>query len=116
MHSGCTPRHRDGRASHLLHGKCAHPSHLTTTLRAARERDEPWLRRLKGFRANASKQSHEELDESPELDRGDPRELAVQLAAMRDDLDLRVVGGCCGTDVEHIAEIAGQVTSAQSSV
>ncbi len=85
---------------------CAHPSHLVPNLEQARERGEPWLSRFKGFRANASRLSHEELDNSTELDRGDPIELASDVAAMKRRFDLRVVGGCCGTDHEHIKLIA----------
>lgn len=85
---------------------CAHPTHLEATLRAAAERGAPWLRRLKGFRANASVRSHEELDASETLDAGDPPDLAARVARMRRDFDLRIVGGCCGTDSRHMAAIA----------
>ncbi len=85
---------------------CAHPTHLRPTLQAARDNDEAWLRRLKGFRANASRLSHEQLDNSTELDRGDPGELAAEVADLKRSFGLNVVGGCCGTDHEHIAAIA----------
>lgn len=85
---------------------CAHPTHLGPTLDAARAKGEPWLDRFRGFRANASKKSHEELDNSTEIDRGDIAELADAVAAMRRDFALQVVGGCCGTDHEHIEAIA----------
>jgi methionine synthase I (cobalamin-dependent) len=50
--------------------------------------------------------SHAELDEAPELDRGNPAELADQYHELRLALpDLRVVGGCCGTDIEHVTAI-----------
>ena len=85
---------------------CAHPTHLADTLETARRRGEDWLQRFKGLRANCSKKSHEELDNSTELDRGNPQELADQLAVLQEAYELQVLGGCCGTDVEHIAEIA----------
>ena len=85
---------------------CAHPAHLAPTLRAAAEDGHGWLDRFKGFRANASIKSHAELDNSTELDRGDPQALAKEVAELREAYDLRVVGGCCGTDHEHIAAIA----------
>jgi len=85
---------------------CAHPTHLQPTLDQAGDAGAAWLGRFRGFRANASAKSHTELDESPELDRGDPASLARELAAMQRRYDLRVVGGCCGTDAEHIAAIA----------
>lgn len=85
---------------------CAHPTHLNPTLTRAADDGADWIDRFKGFRANASKKSHEELDNSTELDRGDPKALAGEVAAMKKAFGLYVVGGCCGTDVEHIAEIA----------
>jgi methionine synthase I (cobalamin-dependent) len=58
------------------------------------------------FTDGASRKSHAELDEAEELDAGDPRELASHYPALRERLpNLRVAGGCCGTDVRHIASI-----------
>lgn len=85
---------------------CAHPGHLLPTLEAARDAGDSWLGRFRGFRANASAKSHEELDNSTELDRGDIRALAREMAEMRKTYGLRVIGGCCGTDHEHLAAIA----------
>jgi S-methylmethionine-dependent homocysteine/selenocysteine methylase len=42
----------------------------------ALEDGAPWVERLGGLRVNASRKSHAELDESEELDEGDPAELA----------------------------------------
>ena len=68
--------------------------------------DEPWIRRIRGIRANASTKSHAELDNSTELDEGNPVELGAQYRAMRDRLPhLTVLGGCCGTDHRHVAQI-----------
>ena len=54
--------------------------------------------------------SHAELDDAEELDRGDPRALAGDYVDLHRILpDLRLVGGCCGTDHEHIATIATQL-------
>ena len=47
---------------------CAHPTHFSDAL----EGDGAWRQRLVGLRANASSKSHAELDESTELDEGDP--------------------------------------------
>ena len=81
---------------------CAHPSHFADALST----DAEWLGRIKAIRANASRMSHAELDEAPELDRGNPAELASDYVALQQALpDLRVVGGCCGTDHDHIDQI-----------
>jgi homocysteine S-methyltransferase len=80
---------------------CAHPSHFADVLDG-----EAWIDRLRGVRANASYKSHAELDESTELDAGDPDDLAAWYADLRERLPkLHVVGGCCGTDHRHIAAI-----------
>ncbi len=81
---------------------CAHPTHFGPAV----ERGGAWLDRLGGIRANASRMSHAELDESENLDDGDPVELASEYRALEPKLpSLRVVGGCCGTDKRHIAAI-----------
>jgi S-methylmethionine-dependent homocysteine/selenocysteine methylase len=81
---------------------CAHPTHFDGILS---ERDG-WTRRIRGLRANASAKSHAELDESTELDPGDPEDLAGRYRALRERMtQLSVLGGCCGTDHRHIAAI-----------
>ncbi len=82
---------------------CAHPTHFDAVLDPA----AGWSVRLRGVRANASKMSHAELDESPVLDPGDPEELAADYAALRRRLPhLSVLGGCCGTNEAHISAIS----------
>lgn len=81
---------------------CAHPSHFEKVLADGAS----WLERIHGLRANASAKSHEELDECEEIDDGNPMELGQQYRALREKLPhLNVLGGCCGTDDRHIAEI-----------
>jgi S-methylmethionine-dependent homocysteine/selenocysteine methylase len=85
---------------------CAHPSHFAGTFA-----DEgPWLERIRGIRANASTKSHAELDGSDELDEGDPVALGSDYQKLRALLpNLAVVGGCCGTDHRHVAEVCAAV-------
>lgn len=85
---------------------CAHPTHINPAFEKAKANKEPWLGRLMGIRANASCKSHEELDNSKELDRGDVDDWAKRLKNMRKECRLRVIGGCCGTDHEHIAALS----------
>jgi S-methylmethionine-dependent homocysteine/selenocysteine methylase len=80
---------------------CAHPTHFMNVL------DGSWTRRVSLIRANASRLSHDELDEAEELDDGDPEALGAEYAALRrDHPQLNVLGGCCGTDVRHVRSIA----------
>jgi S-methylmethionine-dependent homocysteine/selenocysteine methylase len=85
---------------------CAHPTHFSGVLTPG----APWTARIRGLRANASTKSHAELDESTELDIGDPAELARQYRDLRATLpNLTVVGGCCGTDRRHVDAICRAV-------
>ncbi len=46
-------------------------------------------------------------DEAPELDAGNPQELAQQYRALADRMPwLNVFGGCCGSDLRHVTESA----------
>jgi S-methylmethionine-dependent homocysteine/selenocysteine methylase len=81
---------------------CAHPSHFASAIGDG----GAWRERIRGLRANASKKSHAELDESTSLDIGNPDELGAEYRALRAALPrLSVVGGCCGTDHRHVAAI-----------
>jgi S-methylmethionine-dependent homocysteine/selenocysteine methylase len=63
--------------------------------------------RLRSIRANASRMSHAELDESPTLDAGDPVELADDYLRLHaEHPSLSIMGGCCGTDARHVQAIA----------
>lgn len=87
---------------------CAHPSHFEHIL----DGDEPWLDRIYGVRANASCMSHAELDEATELDDGNPQEFGQDYFVLSNRLrNLKVVGGCCGTDHRHIAEVCRALKS-----
>jgi homocysteine S-methyltransferase len=80
---------------------CAHPEHFEDVLNAG-----PWLKRIRGIRANASTKSHAELDAAPELDIGDMHKLGQHYRALRAKLpNLVVIGGCCGTDHRHLTAI-----------
>jgi S-methylmethionine-dependent homocysteine/selenocysteine methylase len=81
---------------------CAHPTHFDGVL----AKGGAWLERIGGVRANASAKSHAELNDSTELDAGNPHELGAQYRALRKLLpNLTVMGGCCGTDHRHVEEI-----------
>ena len=100
----------DGHASYYMIN-CAHPTHFEHVLDA----QAPWLDRIRGLRANASRRSHAELDESTDLDDGNPEELGGQYRALRPLLrKLSVVGGCCGTDHRHVASLCAALVQPAS--
>lgn len=91
---------------------CAHPDHFSGTL----ENGSGWISRVGGIRANASRLSHAELDEADELDEGNPREFGKLSSDFARKLpNLRVVGGCCGTDIRHIGCVADELLLASAA-
>jgi homocysteine S-methyltransferase len=93
---------------------CAHPTHFASEmLLSGDEQKNPAtsssVNRIRGLRANSSCKSHAELNEATELDRGNAVELATQYVSLLQTNtlpNLRVLGGCCGTDHTHVAALA----------
>jgi homocysteine S-methyltransferase len=87
---------------------CAHPSHFAAALPGGATGA-----RIRSVRANASRKSHAELDESPAPHTGDPVQLARDYLRLRaQHPQLTIVGGCCGTDARHVQAIAAAVLPA----
>ena len=77
---------------------CAHPDHFSGALATG-----DWRARIGGVRANASRLSHAELDAAETLDDGDPEEFGRLYGALAGRLpNLRIFGGCCGSDHRHV--------------
>ena len=82
---------------------CAHPTHFARVMPSGAS----WAKRIRGLRANASRRSHQELNDAPDLDAGDPIELACQYRDLvHRHPQINVLGGCCGTDHRHIESIS----------
>jgi S-methylmethionine-dependent homocysteine/selenocysteine methylase len=91
---------------------CAHPSHFSHVL----SEETGWVERIRGLRCNASSKSHTELNESVELDTGNPDALACDYAELtRRFPRMNVLGGCCGTDERHVAAIASACAASEPS-
>jgi S-methylmethionine-dependent homocysteine/selenocysteine methylase len=91
---------------------CAHPTHFESQLLEG----GAWLQRVRGIRANASRRSHAELNEAPDLDAGDPLELGAQYGDLvRRFPHINVLGGCCGTDHRHVHAIGVACTAAKAA-
>lgn len=94
----------DGAAAYFM-VNCAHPDHFFPVLNGAE-----WTRRLRGMRCNASRLSHAELDACTTLDAGNPVELGEKYRQIAERMPwLNVFGGCCGSDLRHVKEIARAV-------
>lgn len=96
----------DGAAAYFM-VNCAHPEHFSGVID-----DSAWTKRIHGLRCNASRLSHAELDECEVLDDGNPVELAQQYAELKASMPwLNAFGGCCGSDLRHVTEIAKVLTA-----
>lgn len=81
---------------------CAHPLDFGPALA-----HEPWIERVRGVRANASKHDHAFLSRMDHLDEGDADELAGQYGDLKARFPhMNVFGGCCGTDFHHVRKIS----------
>ena len=97
----------DGGALYFLIN-CAHPDHFTRIFS-----NEPWMKRLRGVVANASRCSHAELDVAEELDEGDPDELGVQVGGLRNQFShFNILGSCCGSNLRHMKRILEEAKAA----
>ena len=87
---------------------CAHPDHFTGIFN-----DEPWLQRLRGEAANASRCSHSELEVAEELDDGDPKELGIQVGGLLNKFShFNILGGCCRSDLRHMKHLLEEAKTA----
>lgn len=88
---------------------CVHPVRIIKPLESM---DLNVRQRIGLIRGNASLKSHEELDNSDTLDRGD---IPTFISALKQVIlllpGIKVVGGCCGTDEEHLSALAQQCLS-----
>lgn len=79
---------------------CAHPSFL-----CADYQDQGIFKRLIGYQANAAALDHSELDESNSLVVDDIKDWGVQMQRLNTDFGIKILGGCCGTDVQHLQSL-----------
>ena len=82
--------------SAMLHG-----THSSSTVR----------QRVVGLLANTAALDPEELNDSEELVEEDPQAFGKAVAGLHDELGMKILGGCCGTDDRHIDNLAKRLVS-----
>jgi homocysteine S-methyltransferase len=90
---------------------CVHPSVFEQALRRVRRAGPGVAERILGLQANTSTKPPEELDNAAKLQGQDPDVFADAMVRLCTDLEVRALGGCCGTDDRHIAAIAARVAA-----
>ena len=101
-----------GGAAAWFGTNCAHPLEFAPALADA----GPWIERLRYVRPNAVKMEQVALCKLGHLEDGDPTELGQQVGDVaRRFPRADILGGCCGTDERHLAEIAKNVNSIRAT-
>lgn len=85
---------------------CVHPRLVREALLQPGNRTEEVRRRFRGIQANASPLGPEELDGTDGVRTSPPEEWAEEMLALRGLMDVKVWGGCCGTDGRHLGALA----------
>ena len=91
---------------------CTHASVFRRALTDGANSSDLVRSRVAGVLANTSALSPEELDNSDSLVEEDPEVFGRSLAALREELGMKLLGGCCGTDDRHIRSLAQQLAGA----
>jgi len=88
---------------------CVHPIVLRKALACSFNQTERVKERFRGIQANTSPLPPEELDNCRALKSSDSISLADDMMKLSKDLNLKIYGGCCGTDKSHMEEIAKKI-------
>ncbi len=85
---------------------CVHP----TILHQALDKNPGIKGRITFFSGNTSDLDANELDDIGELQTQDPGAFALANKKLLDAHDIQIVGACCGSNPDHVREIAGILT------
>lgn len=84
---------------------CIHPDVLHKSFLNLEDNENILQKRLLGIQANASSKSPEELDNLEELDADSPPNWANAMVDLNKKYNLKILGGCCGTDARFISSV-----------
>lgn len=89
---------------------CVHPSIVRKALLQTFNRNETVRERFRGIQANTSPLSYAELDGAEDLHCSEPEDFAEEMIKLQNVADIKIWGGCCGTDCRHMACVARKLT------
>jgi len=85
---------------------CVHPSIVYRALLQPFNRNEIVRERFRGIQANTSPLSYAELDGAEDLHCSEPEDFGSEMIKLQSVADIKIWGGCCGTDCRHMACVA----------
>lgn len=95
-----------GNAPLCYMANCVHPDTLFRALMPEQNRTETVKRRFMGLQANASPLPHALLEGSQSVQSSSPEQLAQGMSRLQKIISMKLWGGCCGTNGEHMKSIA----------
>jgi homocysteine S-methyltransferase len=93
---------------------CTHASIFRAALRHAVNSSRLVRDRMVGLLANTAALNPEELDNRTGLVEEDPDVFGRSVAGLHEELGMKILGGCCGTDDRHIRCLATRLASLSS--
>lgn len=93
---------------------CVHPAVLLEALDQPVNQDPCARARFGGIQANTSPLPPEQLDGAKDLHCAKAEELAADMARLLPMANMKLFGGCCGTDQSHIRAIAAMLAAARN--
>jgi S-methylmethionine-dependent homocysteine/selenocysteine methylase len=90
---------------------CIHPDVLHKSFLNLKDEDDILKKRLFGIQANASSKSPEELDKIENMDADSPVNWARGMVDLNKKYNLKILGGCCGTDARFISSVVNLLKS-----
>ena len=85
---------------------CVHPTHCWSAINNEPNNTELIRTRLKGLQANGSAMSPEELESLEKTSSESPSTWGKKMIELYLNLNIKILGGCCGTNHHHIRSIA----------
>lgn len=85
---------------------CVHPQIVYEALSQPFNNNDIVQSRFLGIQANTSPLSYAELDNSIDLKCSEPDSFAEDMLKLRNISNIKIFGGCCGTDKRHLEAIA----------
>ncbi|MBP3544159.1 MAG: homocysteine S-methyltransferase family protein [Lachnospiraceae bacterium] len=89
---------------------CVHPSIVRKALCQPFNQNDTVRARFLGIQGNTSPLSYAELDGSKDLKCSDPEAFAIEMMRLRDISNIKIFGGCCGTDNRHMECVAKNIS------
>jgi len=90
---------------------CIHPTNLINSLSDNKNKNSSQLKRFKGIQANASTLCPEKLNNCNILQQDDCNNIIEEMYFLQKHFDLKIFGGCCGTDEKFLEFLARKLTN-----